>query len=66
MLTDVKCFVSKPVPTLFPGNNGEHLQVDEESIISACHKSIQSRAAVKVKGGQSNSNQPSDENGPKV
>lgn len=28
---------SKQVPSLFPGNNGEHLQFDEESIASTYH-----------------------------
>lgn len=34
-LADVRGgFVSKAVATLFPGNNNEHLQFDEESITS--------------------------------
>lgn len=36
--------MSKQVPLLFPGNNGEHLQFDEESITSTHHSSVQNNS----------------------
>lgn len=55
MISDVKQ-KSKQVPSLFPGNNGEHLQFDEESITSTIlwfrttANKCESRWAGQVKG----------------